>query len=82
MSEYSGRAAESAARAKARKPSKLAVKCVELKRERDELKNALTLMRDHYNDLSKSNPGFMGKLVIQDYALWNRALMAMDSALK
>lgn len=42
---------------------------------------ALDLMRRHYDDLSKSNPGFMGKLCLQDYALWNEALIAMDAAL-
>jgi hypothetical protein len=30
----------------------------------------------HYNDLSKSNPGFLGKLVLQDYALLNQAMLA------
>ena len=42
---------------------------------------ALELMSAHYDDMSKSNPGFMGKLVLQDYVLWNRALMAMGRVL-
>ena len=39
---------------------------------------ALRLMNAHYDDLSKSNPGFMGKMCLQDYGLWNRALMKSD----
>ena len=38
--------------------------------------HALRLFNDHYTDLSKSNPGFLGKLCLQDYALLNEALMA------
>lgn len=41
---------------------------------------ALQLMQRHYNDLGDSNPGFMGKLSLQDYGLWNEALLAMDRA--
>ena len=46
-----------------------------------EVVEALDLMRRHYEDLGKSNPGFMGKLTLQDYGLWNKALLAMDAAL-
>ena len=42
---------------------------------------ALKLMQAHYTDLGKSNPGFMGKLALKDYALWNNALLAMDHSL-
>lgn len=52
----------------------------QLQKENAALGNALCLMRRHCDDLYKSNPGFMGKLCLQDYALWNEALMAMDSA--
>ena len=44
--------------------------------------NALRLINAHYDDMSKSNPGFMGKLCLQDYALWNNALIASDITLK
>lgn len=47
-----------------------------------ELLEALQLMSDHHNDMSKSNPGFMGKLCLQDYALWNKALYEMERVLK
>jgi len=43
---------------------------------------AVKLMAEHYKDLGDSNPGFMGKLCLQDYALWNEALMAQASVLK
>lgn len=39
---------------------------------------ALRLMNAHHDDLSKSNPGFMGKMCLQDYGLWNRALMKSE----
>ncbi|MFZ4394172.1 MAG: hypothetical protein ACOYOU_00940 [Kiritimatiellia bacterium] len=43
--------------------------------------NALRLFNAHYDDLSKSNPGFLGKLVLQDYGLLNEALIASGNAL-
>lgn len=49
-----------------------------VKQQRDEAENAILLMQKHQDDLGKSNPGFMGKLCLQDYALWNDALVAMD----
>lgn len=42
---------------------------------------ALRLFNQHYEDLSKSNPGFLGKLCLQDYGLLNEALIASDKAL-
>ena len=42
---------------------------------------ALRLFNAHYDDLGKSNPGFMGKLCLQDYALWNEALIVSSQAL-
>jgi hypothetical protein len=42
---------------------------------------ALRLMSAHYSDLCKSNKGWMGKIVLQDYELLNRALVAMESAI-
>lgn len=38
--------------------------------ERDELLDALRLLWAHLDDLQKRNPGYMGKLFLQDYALW------------
>ena len=61
-----------------KKLAKLAQKEVAL---HDELVNALKLMDAHYEDLGKSNPGFMGKLTLQDYGLWNDALMAMGKVM-
>lgn len=43
--------------------------------------NALRLMNAHYDDMSKSNPGFLGKLVLQDYALLNEAFIASSNVL-
>ena len=34
-----------------------------------------------YNDLASSNPGFMGKLCLQNYQQWNEAMIAMPAAL-
>jgi hypothetical protein len=34
---------------------------------------ALHKLNSHYDDLSKSNPGFLGKLCLQNYALMNEA---------
>lgn len=42
---------------------------------RESLK-ALRLLNAHYDDLGKSNPGFIGKMCLQHYDLWNEALMA------
>jgi len=44
--------------------------------------NALRLMNAHYNDISKSNPGFMGKLCLQRYDLWNTALLESEVTLQ
>jgi hypothetical protein len=44
--------------------------------------DALRLFNAHYEDLAKSNPGFLGKLVLQDFALLNEALLASDRVLK
>lgn len=43
---------------------------------------ALRLIAEHYHDLSRSNPGFMAKLCLQNYALWNDALVAVNNALR
>lgn len=43
--------------------------------------NALRLLNAHYNDLCKSNPGFLGNLCLKNYALLNEALMATDRTL-
>src|SRR5438132_242018 len=34
-----------------------------------------------YNDLAKSNPGFMGKLGLQDYAQYNEAMLELPAAI-
>jgi len=34
-----------------------------------------------FNDLANSNPGFMGKLVLQNYAQMNEAMILMPKAL-
>lgn len=36
---------------------------------------AFQMLNAHYSDIAKSNPGFMGKLCLQDYELWNKALL-------
>jgi hypothetical protein len=46
-----------------------------------ELLEALKLFLAFYNDLADSNPGFMGKLTLQDYAQWNAAMMAVPRAI-
>jgi hypothetical protein len=43
--------------------------------------HALRLFNDHYTDLSKSNPGFIGKLCLQDYALLNEAMITSNRTL-
>ena len=42
---------------------------------------ALRLLNAHYEDLSKGNPGFLGRVVLQNYALLNEALIASDRTL-
>lgn len=59
----------------------LIVRAVNLMAAHEAAAKALQMMRDHYEDLQKSNPGFMGKLYLQNYGLWNKALLNMDSAL-
>lgn len=53
----------------------------QLKAQRDELLEAAKLMLEFWDDLSKSNPGFMGKLCLQDYARWNMALLKLPAAI-
>lgn len=53
-----------------------------LKSERDQALNALRLLNAHLNDMRKSNPGYLGKLVLQDYGLMNEAFLATSAALK
>lgn len=43
---------------------------------------ALRLINAHYEDLCKSNPGFMGKLTLQNYTLWNEALLESEKVLR
>ena len=50
--------------------------------ERDRLREALSLLWDAVEDLSGSNPGFLGKLVLQDYARWNEAFIKARAALR
>lgn len=40
--------------------------------------DALRTFNAFYDDLSKSNPGFMGKLCLQDYGQWNEALLKSE----
>lgn len=42
---------------------------------------ALRLMNGYVDDLAASNPGFMGKLCLQNYARWNEAMVASEVAL-
>jgi hypothetical protein len=44
--------------------------------------DALRSINAHYDDLSKSNPGFMGKMCLQDYGLWNESLLKSEKVLK
>jgi hypothetical protein len=46
------------------------------------LLNASKLMWDFYEDLSRSNPGFLGRLVLQDYKRYTAAIAMMPVALK
>jgi hypothetical protein len=44
--------------------------------------HALQLINAHYDDISKNNPGFIGKLCLQRYNLWNEALLVSEGALR
>lgn len=46
-----------------------------------DLLEAAKLMLEFYNDLSASNPGFMGKLALQDYGRWNDAINKLPNAI-
>lgn len=46
------------------------------------LLSALLKLNCFCNDLSANNPGFLGKLVIQDYAQWNEAFMEAETVLR
>lgn len=46
--------------------------------ERDEMLAALRLLEGFISDLGDSNPGFLGKLCLQDYGRMNDAYIAMD----
>lgn len=46
-----------------------------------ELLEAAELMLAFYDDLSKSNPGFIGKLCLKDYEQWNLALLKLPAAI-
>lgn len=35
----------------------------------------------YLNDLAKSNPGYLGKLVLQDYKQWNEAMIELPAAI-
>ena len=41
--------------------------------------DALQTFNAFYNDLAKSNPGFMGKLCLQNYGQWHEALLKSDA---
>lgn len=46
-----------------------------------ELLAAAKLVKAFLDDLAKSNPGFMGRLVVQDYAQWNEAMIQLPRAI-
>lgn len=46
-----------------------------------DLLEAAKLMKAFYDDLANSNPGFMSKLVLQDYAQWNNAMLKLPAAI-
>ncbi len=46
-----------------------------------DLLSACELMKSLFDDISKSNPGFMGKLTLQDYAKYNEAMIALPAAI-
>jgi hypothetical protein len=43
---------------------------------------ALFLLNLHYDDLAKSNPGFLRKLCLQDYALLNDAFLEVEAVFR
>ena len=47
-----------------------------------EILDALRAMSAFYVDLAKSNPGFMGRLCLQDYGLWNEAMIKKSNVLR
>jgi hypothetical protein len=51
-------------------------------KENAEVLSALVKLNCFINDLSKSNPGFLGKLALQDYAQMNEAFIATSKALE
>lgn len=53
----------------------------ELLAERDILLSAARKTLAFIDDLSKSNPGFLGKLVLQDYAQYNEAMIELPAAI-
>ena len=42
---------------------------------------ALKKLRAHHDDIGRSNPGYLGKLVLQDYALFNEAMILLNQAI-
>lgn len=46
-----------------------------------ELLRAAKKTKAFIDDLSKSNPGFLGKLVLQDYAQFNEAMIELPRAI-
>ncbi len=46
-----------------------------------ELLEACKKTKSFIDDLSKSNPGFLGKLVLQDYAQYNEAMIELPRAI-
>lgn len=53
-----------------------------LEADKAEILEALRLLNAHYDDIGKHNKGWVGKIVLSDYALWNQALMATTAALR
>lgn len=43
--------------------------------------DALRLMNAFYDDLSRSNPGYLGKLCLTDYGQMNEALLKSETVL-
>lgn len=62
--------------------SEISTPLEELRKQRDEAVRAIRLMTAHYDDLSKNNRGWMGKMCLNDYALWNEALLSMEKVLR
>jgi hypothetical protein len=44
--------------------------------------DAINALGSHYNDIAFSNPGFLGKLCLQNYALMNEATIKSESVLR